>query len=178
MINERRSLREININRFFEKKTVYSFVLKKNFWTSFLLRQQILARPSSLQRRLLYFLNNHFSTRFYFLRAGDFKIKLHWQSLSLTSLLLGKAFRCGWFVESRFWLSFTIHCNYYSLKVHISGCLFVALVHVCSFYPHITVTSDPIHRRCLVFCKLKINLSKTFIHQERLPPEKNKARGW
>ena len=39
---------------------VYSFVLKKkNFWTSFLLRQQLLARPSSLQRRLLHFQNNH-----------------------------------------------------------------------------------------------------------------------
>ena len=130
MINERRSLRKININRFFEKM-VYSFVLKKNFWTSFLLRQQLLARPSSLQRRLLYFLNNHFSTRFYFLRAGDFQIKLHWQSLSLTSLIiLGKAFRCAWFVESRFWLSFTIQCNYYSLKVHISVYLLLWCMYV------------------------------------------------
>ena len=33
---------------------VYSFVLKKKFWTSFLLRQQLLARPSFLQMRLLY----------------------------------------------------------------------------------------------------------------------------
>ena len=46
----------------------------------------------------------------------------------------------------------------------------------CSFYPHITVTWEPIHHRCLVFCKLKINLSKTFIHQEgwlqkRIRPE-------
>ena len=40
------------------------------------------------------------------------------------------------------------------------------LVHVCSFYPHITVTWDPIHHRFLVFCKLKMNLSKTFIRKK------------
>ena len=44
--------------------------------------------------------------------------------------------------------------------------LFVAFVHVCSIYPHITVTWDPIHHRYLVSCKLKINLSKTFKNQE------------
>ena len=37
---------------------------------SFLLRQQLLACLSSLQRRLLRFRNNHISTRFYFLKRG------------------------------------------------------------------------------------------------------------
>ena len=86
---------------------VYSFVLKKNFWTSFLLRQQLLARPSSLQRRLLHFHYNHFSTRFYFLKSRGFLDKT-----SLTIIIInlshniGKGFSLCLVVESReFWLS-------------------------------------------------------------------------
>ena len=90
MINERRSLRKININLFFKKKMLYLFVLKKNFWTSFLLRQQLHARPSSLQRRLLYFQNNHFSTRFYFLKSRGFLDKT-----LLTSIIINLSHNIG-----------------------------------------------------------------------------------